>query len=482
MSGNHVRAGIYARISDDRDGEEAGVKRQMDDGRKLVHARGGDIVMEKSDNDISALKGKKRPGYDAIMAAAKARDITHIVVWHTSRLWRNRRERADGIEALRKAEVSVLAVKGPELDMTTAYGRGMAGLIGEFDTMESEVKSERIKRKTEELAAEGKIANGGPRPFGFHRVYDGEGPRRKILRDELHPEEAPIVRESARRVLAGESMRSVTADLNARGVRSSSGIFWTQRALRTMLRSGRIAGLREHHDVVVSRAVWPAIITEEEHTLLRAKLDSQGSWGTKGARLHYLTGYVFCDGCYVRGIKMGVLTQRGQYRYRCLPKHEGGCNGRTILMDPLVELMDDYMVKRLSDPKTLKRLTAHQAPNDGRADDLLALIDSHERRLKLLQLAMEEGDENEIPEMAATVRTVRRKLNDAREELGRVTSTPDLAALDFPALAKGWKTLHVDQKQLLLGLFVERILISAARRGLGRFDPDRVAIVPVKRR
>jgi site-specific DNA recombinase len=480
MSGNHVRAGIYARISDDREGEEAGVKRQLDDGRKLVQARGGAIVMEKSDNDISALKGKKRPGYDAIMAAAKAGEITHIIVWHTSRLWRNRRERADGIEILRRAEVSVLAVKGPELDMTTAYGRGMAGLIGEFDTMESEVKSERIKRKVEELAAEGKIANGGPRPFGFHRVYEGEGPRRKILRDELHPDEAPIVREAARRVLAGESMRSVTADLNERGVRSSSGIFWTQRALRTMLRSGRIAGLREHNREVIGKAVWPAIIAEEEHKLLRAKLDSQGTWGTK-ARVHYLTGWVLCDDCGVRGIKMGVLTQRGQYRYRCMPKHEGGCNGRTILMDPLVDLVDAYMIGRLSDKKTLKRLTAQRAPKDDRTADILARIESHERRLQLLQQSMEEGDEDEIPEVAATVRVVRRKLTEAREELGQVTAAPDIAALDFPALAKSWKSLHIDQKQMLLGLFVDRIIIGPGRRGYGRFDPDRVNIVPKRR-
>ena len=48
-----------------------------------------------------------------------------------------------GIKILQAAGVSVVATKGPSLDMTTAYGRAMAGLLGEFDTMEVEVKSER---------------------------------------------------------------------------------------------------------------------------------------------------------------------------------------------------------------------------------------------------------------------------------------------------------------------------------------------------
>lgn len=482
MSGNPLLAGLYGRISDDRDGEAAGVKRQLDDGRELVTRRGGTVVMERSDNDISALTGKKRPGYNALMAAAQAGEITHIVVWHTSRLWRNRRERAEGIEILKDAGVSVLAVKGPELDMSTAYGRGMAGLIGEFDTMESEVKSERIKRKVEELAADGKIANGGPRPYGYRRIYSGEGPRRKIVRDEIEPDEAAVVSECARRALAGDSLRSIVGDLNNRGISTSTGRVWTQQALRWMLRSGRIAGLREHKDVVVGKAVWPAIITEDQHKLLRALLEANKEF-VRGSRvrLHYLTGFVYCDKCSVRNIRMGVVPQAGKLKYRCPPKQEGGCNGRIIMLADLESLVDAYMVARLSDPKTLRELAAREAAGNTQADAILSRIEGHERRLQLLARSMEEDDAEAIPEAMATVRVVRRKLDEARDELARLTVRPDLARLDFPALAAGWKTQHIDQKQMLLRLFVDRIVIGPARRGYAKFDPDRVDIVPVKR-
>lgn len=475
MSDNALLAGVYARISEADNDDVAGVTRQTEDGRGLAQRRGATVVIERSDNDISALKGKHRPGYEDIMAAVRSGQINRIIVWQTSRLWRNRRERAEGIEVLAAHGVSVLAVKGPDLDLSTAYGRGMAGLLGEFDTMESEVKSERILRKVQELAEAGKIANGGPRPFGFRRIYSGEGDRRKILRDELEHDEAEVIRECARRLLAGDSLRSIVGDLNARGVTSSTGARWSMQAMRAMLRSGRIAGLRERKDVVIGKAVWPAIITEDEHKRLRALLDSRGINPTGRVRRYYLSGFVYCDGC---DLKMKSVPIGGKTKYRCAPKQEGGCNGRVIKLAELEELIDAYMVTRMSDPKTLRELTALAGANDAQVDAILARIDGHERRLKLLQGQLEDGDEEEIPEIAASIRGIRRRLDDARAELAKVSAQPDLAQLDLPALAAGWPRLHLDQKRMLLGLFVERIAIAPALRGLGRFDPDRVDIVP----
>jgi DNA invertase Pin-like site-specific DNA recombinase len=475
MDDNTLLAGVYARISEADSDDVAGVTRQTDDGHALVARRGGKVVIERSDNDISALRGKHRPGYGAIMAAAQSGTITHIVVWQTSRLWRNRRERAEGIEFLQKHGVSVLAVKGPDLDLSTAYGRGMAGLLGEFDTMESEVKSERILRKVQELAEAGAIANGGCRPFGYRRIYSGEGDRRKILRDEIEPGEAEIVKECKRRILAGESMRSVVGDLNTRGIATSTGGKWSMQGMRTMLRSGRIAGLRERKGVVVGKAVWPAIISVEEHKQLRALLDSRGTNPTGRVRKFYLTGFVFCDRC---NLAMKTVPMGGKTKYRCAPKQEGGCNGRVIMLAELEKLVDEYLIVRMSDKETLRQLTARAGANDDRAAAVLERIEGHERRLMLLQAQLEDGDEEEIPEVMASIRGIRRRLEEARGELAQVTAQPDIAQLDLSALAAGWKDLHLDQKRVLLALFVEKITIAPARRGLGRFDPDRVDIVP----
>jgi site-specific DNA recombinase len=160
------------------------------------------IVRKDVDNDISALNSKHRPGYDAVMAAAVRREIDVVLVFQTSRFWRNRRERAEGIEILRQARVSTIAAKGPSLDMSTAYGRGMAGLLGEFDKMESEVKAER-----QQLAAFQRAENSQP-PVGVRLTGC-------TMAGVVVEREAAAVRQMFTRFHAGNSLRGMVSWLAA---------------------------------------------------------------------------------------------------------------------------------------------------------------------------------------------------------------------------------------------------------------------------
>ncbi len=56
-----MRAGIYTRISEDRDETQLGVTRQLRDCERLADARGWEVVERYVDNDVSAWKGGKRP-------------------------------------------------------------------------------------------------------------------------------------------------------------------------------------------------------------------------------------------------------------------------------------------------------------------------------------------------------------------------------------------------------------------------------------
>ena len=71
-------------------------------------------------------------------------------------------------------------------------------MLGVMARGESDKSAVRIRRKHVELAAAGEVSGGGTRPYGY-------------TRDRLHPvaEEAAVIREATRRVLAGESLRSV---------------------------------------------------------------------------------------------------------------------------------------------------------------------------------------------------------------------------------------------------------------------------------
>jgi len=64
MSSSKRRAGLYARISKDREGAGLGVERQRDGCTALAGRLGWDATAVYTDNDISAYSGKRRPGHE----------------------------------------------------------------------------------------------------------------------------------------------------------------------------------------------------------------------------------------------------------------------------------------------------------------------------------------------------------------------------------------------------------------------------------
>src|SRR5438067_363397 len=106
------RAALYARESVDAAGDAHNVADQLADAAPHAKRHHLDVVATFTDNDISAKNLDWRPGYEAMIEAAERGEFDAIIVFHTSRLWRNRRERADGIEILRHAgEVVAFGVR-----------------------------------------------------------------------------------------------------------------------------------------------------------------------------------------------------------------------------------------------------------------------------------------------------------------------------------------------------------------------------------
>jgi hypothetical protein len=101
------RVVLYARISEDSTGEGAGVARQMEDLRALAKVRDWQVAGEIADNNVSAFTGTARPGYKQVLAMVTGREVDRVAVWHMSRLWRNRTERAKGLESFRESGVSI---------------------------------------------------------------------------------------------------------------------------------------------------------------------------------------------------------------------------------------------------------------------------------------------------------------------------------------------------------------------------------------
>ena len=263
-----------------------GVTRQVEDCERLVARKGWEVAEVYVDDDVSAYSGKVRPAYKRMLDDLRGGFLDAVAVYDVDRLHRQPKELEEFFEVCKAAGVTKLASVSGDIDLSTNDGQFLARILGAVAKKESDDKSRRVRRKHEELAQAGKIAGGGARPYGY------ESDKRTVRESE-----AIVIRDCARRVLAGESIRSITADLSERAVPTVKGGQWKPQTLRTLLMSGRVSGQREYHGELVATAEWPAIITPAETTRIRALLSDPARRTNKTARRYLLVRLLRCGAC-----------------------------------------------------------------------------------------------------------------------------------------------------------------------------------------
>lgn len=471
-----IRAVIYARISQDDSGTAEGVGRQIDDARALAESRGWEVVETYTDNDVSAYSGARRPGYQSLMAAVEAGEVDRIVVYMTSRLWRSRKERAGAMETLERLRVGVAAVSGPELDFTTASGRMVAGILGEFDTAESAIKSERVARAAEQRAQQGRPSGG--LGYGWRKGDDGS----YVLDDAA----AEVVREVVARLTAGESLRGLTDDLNARGIPApgtthrrqhrrpgnDDGALWGESGVRKIALRPSNAALRVHRGEVVGGAAWPAIITEAEHRKVTEVLSDPRRMrnGGTAVRRHLLTYGI--GRCGVCGARLRVSVKGGHALYVCDAR--SGCVGRR--QERVDEFVEAVVIERLRKPDAASLFTPHPTP--GADADALRRAESLRARLDDAATLYASGTIT-ADQLATITANIRPDLDDAERQAARPvagdvpTSVRKMTGKGDPA--KVWASLDVNGRRDVLEALGMTVTIHKTKQGPG-FDPESVSI------
>ena len=142
-----VRAGIYARISSDREGEALGVQRQLADCERLAERKGWQVVERYVDDDVSAWSGRTRPQYDRSLDDLQTGVIDGLLVYDLDRLHRQPRELEAFIDLCQVLRLTNVASVSGDIDLTTSDGQFQARILGAVAKKESDDKSRRIRRK-----------------------------------------------------------------------------------------------------------------------------------------------------------------------------------------------------------------------------------------------------------------------------------------------------------------------------------------------
>lgn len=346
-----MRAILYARYSTDKQTEST-ILDQLRRCREHAQGRGWTIDGEYTDEGISGAALGNRPGVQRVLAELRTGDA--LVVMDTTRLSRSQ-DLAPLITRLRHRGIRVVGVlDGYDSESQTA--RMQAGLSGILSEEFRASIAARVHSALDMRAREARPTGG--KCYGF----DNAG--------NVVESEATIVREVFTRSAAGEAMKAIAWDLNARGV-SAPGATWSRKsrrsdgrwvvsAIHSMLGNERYIGrvvwnrsqwrrdpdsgrrvrvLRPESEWIVNEG--PALVDRETWDQVRALANPRKhhGGGGGGAPAYLLSGILVCGEC---GRKL-IVAGKGGSHYQCATHKQAGpvacTNSTTTRRDVAEELI-----------------------------------------------------------------------------------------------------------------------------------------------
>lgn len=450
-----MRAAIYARLSHDPDGTSTAVARQRADCEGLIGARGWELAEVFEDNDISAYnKRARRPAFELLISALREGRIDAVVVYRSDRLARQPRDLERFIDAAEGRKAQLVSVTEPQFE--GAAGLMILRLLVNLANHESAVKGERQARRNRHYAEEGQPWRSGIRTFGRTKEY------------ELHPVEAPLVREAFDRTLAGESTSAIVADWRQRGIPTVSGGEWRRSNFTRMLRAPSHAGLRSYQGRLID-GCWEPIVSRERWQQAVAVLDGRPKSTGPLGRKHMLTGLAHCGDCGAPMVGVSRGARRGA-EYRC--RQEGGCGRVSMNLEALDAIVTERFLHVASTP-SFAALVAGAQEGQGEVQRLLAGLREDEAALE--QLTKDHYVERAItrPAFMAAKDALDARIAAARQAVARQASPVLTAPVgDAEALRAEWGSRGAAWRRSVLEAAVRRVVVAPAPKGPGSRGPD----------
>lgn len=449
-------AAVYCRLSYAPDGNLEKVEDQEHAARQIAERMGWTVGDVYPDNNLSAWRrGVRRAQWERMLAAIEDGWHDSIIVYHGDRLIRQPWDLEMLLRLADERRLQLASVSGTR-DLSSPDDRFVLRIEAAQACRESDNTSRRVRNSIAKKADQGMPHTGGARPYGFESDQV-----------TLVPGEAANVAEWCGRYLAGESLHSITNDLNSRSVPTVKGKRWDHTTLRQVLRRPRNAGLLERKGEIVGEGAWPAIVDRTTWEAVTAQLQRRREQGMHGAVTnkprYLLTGIAVCDGCkHTLGTAPGSRHRR---TYACVNRD---CQQR-VHRD--ITHLDEYVIgatlKRLSDPRLADRLTAE---SDSGVEAELAALEAKRR-----QTAIDFADD---PHMTPDLLRLTLSRLDARiaELRARAAATQTHRVLDGLAGIDraGWDALPLDRCRAAVRELLT-VTVLPSWRGPG-FDPHGVRL------
>lgn len=456
--------------------------------------------------DVLTGKRPDRPGYQALLAAARTGEVQAVLVWRLDRFGRNLRESVTACSELDELRVEVHSVREGHM---SAFIRNILLTLAEE---ESRRIGERVFAAQHFLASQGWWL--GRTPLGYRplKTPDEQGKRHLTL--EPDPDIAPLVQELFRRYGTGEYtlgrllewLNTLPTDQRGGRLHHRSTILRTLRNpvykgiarwnLRRNINNQRLR-MKPQQEWIEVPGRWLPLVDDETWATVQQVLDSQTVLPRQATGHWLLTGFLRCPRCGARMYGKGHGSGPSGYyssgkrrtAYRCHAAiHFGTCKQqvtggpveRAVLekVQALLLALDDPVVLRAARKRWDRERHGAQAAITQRRTDLERQQQHSAELLKRAAYKLVADDLDAAgykairEEQQAVLSRIERELAELRQTVPEQSALPPLDK----ALRElgGWSAV-LDQadapaQRRLLALLIRTVV--PRRVGYGKYEAD----------
>lgn len=303
---NNQNAVIYARYSSDKQNEQSieGQIRVITDYAKRNKIK---IVDSYVDRAITG-RSDDRPEFQRMIANSKKGIFGYVLVYKYDRFSRDRLNSLLYKRKLKQNGVKVISVT--EYISDDPQGILFESIIDGYSEYYSAELAQKVRRGNKESRLKGQFT-GGPVPYGYKIVNK---------KYEIVPEEANVINQICKDVVAGKTFNSICEDLNSKGI-THNGHKFIGTYIRKILDNEKYIGICKFNDEVYTN-ITPPIVDKELFAAAQSfrRFNQGGAKYRKDKPVDYiLSGKAYCGYC---GAKIIGETGRGKcgeyhYYYKC---------------------------------------------------------------------------------------------------------------------------------------------------------------------
>ncbi|MFR4584428.1 recombinase family protein [Clostridium cadaveris] len=440
-----MKIAIYARRSEDKNGEGESIKNQLLSCKKYADAYYNNALVDEYWDDDYSGKNMKRPYFEKMMKLLRKNYYDILIFWKLDRVSRNALEFLELHKELEKLGVNIISVT-EGFDPSTPAGKLMMTMLASVAEMERKNISLRVSANMDAMAKEGRWT-GGITPLGYESVGTKGKKYLKVKDTEFeivrnifkHYFECESIFKTSKwlketygikkgpstiaRILKNlvyvKSDEDIKSYLNLEGIKlygevNGNGLISYGKVDKT-----KDVGCetRDKKDWIVAVAKHEGIITGKEYIKIINTIESKTNSGRRGTgEISFLNGLCKCEYC---GGYMRTKQKTGMpYRYFiCGQKDQGIHECKNVSLK--IEDVEETVLHELENYK-INEINYKIEKKDTKP--IKALIEKKKQQIRNLVLKVSEVDDlediflDQIKELKSEVDSLEIQLEEIERE------------------------------------------------------------------